>query len=222
MSQNETLSVLAERIAFFLNEGERTQVWSYVKGQDSWSHRIDGPGEAKLYVHISKTRRVRDVNTQAFVETPERVSIGGSFYVGNGGTFVEVYEQKPDGSGWDRTHVPDITVAYARGAQAIVKELKRRYLSEYLRVLALAIQKRDADITFEVQQRKLLTDILQAAGNFQAPREDANGRGYASIHKSDTRYISVDITASNTTADLKLSGITLQEAKHILEYLRSK
>ena len=216
-ASREQLAVVTERIAFFLNEGEKSEVWKVKDTDGAWGV-ITGPNRAQLYLTLAG-RLNRETGTYT------HINVGGSFHVGKNGTYVEVYEKGLGiNSGWNKASVPSINIAYSKGAQKIAQEIKRRFLPEYLRVLALALDKVAKDDAFEKARHLLLTSCLQLCGKVEAPREDAKGKGWANLTEYDpdsTRGIlTANFECSSTEVDLKLDNLTFDEVKHIITYLK--
>lgn len=205
------LTILGERIAFFLNVGEKSQAWKVKETEGGWCVLTGPTRGAQLY--IGTAGRI-DKETGLY----DRISVSGSFHVGKNNGHVDVYERSATG-GWDKTHVPSITIAQNKGAEKIANDIKRRYLGEYLRVLKLAIEKADADQAFETSRRTMLRTCLSFVGDYNEDRLNENGHGSGYIHR-DAYLGHVEFQCSATKVDVKFNDLTLDQTKYIIEYLK--
>ena len=114
----------------------------------------------------------------------------------------------------ERCKLPEISVCGTRGAAAIAKEIKRRFLPEYLPLLQKAIDRRDAANSYEDKTRANLT-VLAAIVNAHVPTE--RDRSTASFYHNDKAY--GDIQVSGDSVTLKLSSLTMKQAERILTLL---
>jgi hypothetical protein len=189
--ENTQLETLARAIAAELGAD-----WKYREQDEPYpTHRIDGPGEATLYLRIEYNAK-------------DRIAIGGSLNIGKHGQYVTVYDEGK------RVNAPDITVAISRGVSAIVKEILRRLLPDYLRILALAVGRRDAERTYEAKRRENLETLAALACTTVRAGDDVSS---FSFYHNDSAY--GDVQASDSTVQLKLSSLTLEQAKDIVEYI---
>lgn len=189
--ENKELETLAREIT-----RELGSAWNYREQDEPYpTHRIDGPGEACLYLRIEYNHK-------------DRIAIGGSLNIGKNGMYVTVYE---DGK---RVCSGDITVAISRGVPAIVREIQRRLLPDYLRVLAKAVERRDAERTYEAKRRENLETLAAIAHTTVRNGDEVSS---FSFYHNDRAY--GDVQASDTTVQVKLSSLTLEQAKHILAYV---
>lgn len=139
----------------------------------------------------------------------DRVTVSGNLNVGKHGQWVTVYENG------HRLSSPSITVAFARGHEVIAKEIARRVLPEYLRVLELAkVQlQRENDYRTNVQNRlRTLAAITHDHLDFEKEPERSAYSFYESEGPSGT------VQALSDSIDLKFH-CSMKEAEYILRYL---
>jgi hypothetical protein len=165
---------------------------------------ISGPNEAEIAVRI-----------ETYGSRKGRVEINGNFHIGRDREFIDVREWNHSTS--ERCKLPEISVSGTRGAVAITKEIKRRFLPEYLPLLQKAIEKRDAATSWEDKTRANLI-TLAAIVNASVPTE--RDRTTASFYHNDKAY--GDIQCSGDSISLKLSSLTMEQAKRILSMLAEK
>ena len=193
---------LTRDIAFLLNEGEKTVKWTFKPLDEPYpTQYIKGPNESELAIRI-----------ETYGSRKGRIEVHGNFHIGRNREFIDVREWNHSTS--ERCKLPEISVSGTRGAAAIAKEIKRRFLPEYLPLLQKAIDKRDAANSYEDKTRANLT-VLAAVVNASVPTE--RERSTASFYHNDKAY--GDIQVSGDSVSLKLSSLTMQQANRILAML---
>lgn len=170
--------------------------------EDNWQYRILGENEAKLYISLLPT---------GYKNKKDRVSISGGLHVGHNGQYVEVYENN------QKVYAGSITVALKRGVPAIVKEIQRRYLPEYLRILGLAIAKRDAENDYINTRRAKLEELAKIVG-VDLSRWD---RGYNNRDRESFSLGNIEVRVGSDVT-LKISSLTMDETKAILKLVKGK
>jgi hypothetical protein len=204
-TQPVDLVQLTKDIAFFLNEGETTVKWTFKPLDEPYpTQYIKGPNESELAVRI-----------ETYGSRKGRIEIHGNFHIGRNREFIDVREWNHSTS--ERCKLPEISVSGTRGAAAIAKEIKRRFLPEYFPLLQKAIDKRDAANSYEDNTRANLT-ALAAIVNASVPTE--RDRTTASFYHNDKAY--GDIQVSGDSVTLKLSSLTMKQAQSILAMLTEK
>ena len=156
-TENPTdLVQLTQDIAFFLNEGETAVKWTFKPLDEPYpTQYIKGPNESELAIRI-----------ETYGSRKGRIEVHGNFHIGRNQEFIDVREWNHSTS--ERCKLPEISVSGTRGAAAIAKEIKRRFLPEYLPLLQKAINRRDAANSHEDKTRANLT-VLAAIVNVLAP-----------------------------------------------------
>jgi hypothetical protein len=194
---------LTQEIVFFLNEGETTVRWKFKPLDEPYpTQYISGPNEAELAIRI-----------ETYGSRKGRVEVHGNFHIGRNREFIDVREWNHSTS--ERCKLPEISVSGTRGAAAIAKEIKRRFLPEYLPLLQKAIEKRDAANAHEDKTRANLV-TLAAIVNARVPEE--RDRTTTSFYHNDKAY--GDIQCCGDSVTLKLSSLTVEQAKRILTMLK--
>jgi hypothetical protein len=138
-----------------------------------------------------------------------RASFSGSLNIGKNGQYETVYENG------NRVSVPDITVALSRGPEAMAKEINRRLLPEYLRVLALAQAQVVRENERRAKKRAALSKLAGIAGTkMDFEKEPDRDRLYLPGSRSGHLDVHYD-------GDVQFERITVTqaEAEHILRYL---
>jgi hypothetical protein len=187
---------LTKDIAFFLNEGETAPVWTFKPMDEPYpTQYIAGPNEAELAIRI-----------ETYGAKKGRIEVHGNFHSGRNREFIDVREW----NGSERAKLPEISVAGDRGAQAIAKEIKSRFLPKYLPLLAKAIARRDEANSYEDKTRANLTTLAKIAGA-RVPED----RG-----RTTTYFTGGDIQVSGDSITLKLSSLSVEQAKQILEMMK--
>jgi hypothetical protein len=200
--QNSQLIALTQDIVKELGNG-----WTFTPTDDSVYQRIDGEGQAQLYLHLT---------SNGYSKPADFVVIGGSLNVGKDRQYVRVYERGADGKGWNEAHVSNIKAKIARGAKAIAGDIKRRLLPEYLRVLALA-QKQVADEAERVNRVRAVLDRLAPLVN--KTTDNLNEEASSLSFYNETQGYG-DIKAhSDGTVSLELNNLSEEKARKILELL---
>lgn len=140
------------------------------------------------------------------------ISLSGALHIGRNGQYVQVYE------GSKRFDVPTISVAIARGIPTICKEIGRRLLGKYTRIFEKAKARIAADEDYAGKRRANLTQLSAIVGGHEPKDDDTghtsyyhnNGRGYG------------DIWCSPDSCNLKLSSLSIETARQVLEVVAGK
>lgn len=171
--------------------------WKVIPNEEQHypTHKIENPENgAILWVNIIWNHK-------------DRANISGSLFLGRGNTHVTVYENH------ERAKVPDITVALARGPAAIAKDVKRRLLPEYLRILELAKAQvaRDNERTANRQAniRKLAAAAKAKVPDFE--RDPDTTRFWTDRGTLDVHY--------DGTVSFDRFTVNMEQAEFILHYL---
>lgn len=204
------LSGLARQIATELRKLNPLRPWTFVEPtENTYSVYLRNAGKARIYLQFDGYNE------------PTRLSISGILNIGKNNQYVEVYERGADGTGWNRVNAPSITVAIARGPEAIAKDIAKRFLPEYLRVFQLAVDKVQADTDYDAAITANLQRLASVAGE-KLPSEQ-NYRG--EVNKNFTLHIGNNyytVTASAKDCSLKLDNLTIEQATYIIKYLRKE
>jgi hypothetical protein len=185
---------LAQDIAKELGQG-----WTFKPLDEPYpTQYISGPHEAEIAIRI-----------ETYGARKGRIEVHGNFHIGRNREFIDV-------RGWnhstsERCKLPEISVSGNRGAAATAKEITRRFLPEYFPLLQQAIDKRDAAASWEDKTRANLV-TLAAIVNASVPVE--RDRTTASFYRNDRAY--GDIQCSGDSVSLKLSSLTMEQAKRVL------
>lgn len=190
----KAIEQLTREVAIFLGPA-----WKFeAQDENSVWQRIQGPGEAKLWLQLVE-----------YGCDKGRVTVSGSLNIGKNGQYWTTYENH------NRVHPPVISVAESRGAEVIAKEIKRRLLPEYLRILALAVSQRDSQIAYENKRRNTLVELAKIV---HARVPDGDDVGSTSFYRNDAAYGKIQAHGDNTVS-LDLHNCTLEQAQHILKFI---
>lgn len=202
---------LVKQIAFFLNAGEHSEVWVIRLVEDYpgvYLHKKNDP-MFELYF------RADDYGIKG------RIEVHGNFHIGRGtgNSFVDVREYLP---GDGRTTLPSITVAISRGAEAIAKEIKRRFLPEYTDLYNKAVAKRDSQIAYE---DKVFQNLSRLAAIVSKPitenaTHSSERRTSFDYYRNNGPY--ADVSCSADTATLKIHNLSIDMAESILRMIETR
>jgi hypothetical protein len=172
----------------------------------------------KLTIH-NVWYSVEGANDQAFSLHFEgygnqgKLKISGTFPRTAGGDHISL----PSG-----TAHPEIRVTLSRGAETIAKEITRRFMPEYLPVLA-DIQKRkqsmDAYAAKQETNTKALIKAFEVTFSDQRPDLLQNAMKNGNFHVGSHRCFSGEVRVSETTADLHINSIPIATAHKIAALL---
>jgi len=206
------LSELALEIAYKLHSNHG-QAWEFVKPtEDVYSVYLRNGSGARIYLQFDSSKGY-DLN--------DRVLVTGHMHLGKNGSYVEVYDRGADGTGWTKVSAPRITSALSRGPMAIAKDIAKRFLPEYLRVFALAQAKVQADADYDAAITANLQRLAKVAGVKLPSAQQYYNEVNKSFHFSvGQRYY--DVTASAKDCSMKMSSLSIEQAEHIIKYLRGK
>lgn len=167
---------------------------------DNWQHVITNGDGGKLYVSIEQHGAQRG-----------RVRVSGSLNVGRNGSYESVYENG------NRVTSPDITVNPERGMEAIVKEIKRRLLPEYLRILAIAKAQVERHNEKLMAKRAVMARIAKITPGSTLPdfsRDPDSGRVWLGPPHREVVEVLYDCRVKFDRLD-----VTPEQAEHIIRYL---
>ena len=147
---------------------------------------------------------------------PTKCTISGGLNVGPNGQYVEVHEnvKRNDYTHWERVDPGSISVTIARGAAVIAKEINRRFLPEYFRILALANSQVVKENDYKKAKRANLVRLAAAAGKTLA-NDDRE------VFNLSAREAYGDVSTSEKTASITLHSLTIEQAEAILRLLTS-
>jgi hypothetical protein len=200
------LSFYGRAIAGALNALVPLRPWTFVEPtENTYSVYLRNAGKARIYLQFDG------------YEKPTRIIISGYLHIGKNGQYVEVYEKSADGTRWNRCSVPSITVTVAKNPEAIAKDIVRRFLPEYLRVLALAEDKLVEDAAYEAKIAANLQRLAWATGTLltDCDRHEARKNFTWKLHNN---YHTV--TASENDCSLTLDNLTIEQAEKIIGILK--
>lgn len=211
--RTQLLSHYGRNIAEALRAIAPLKPWTFVEPtEDTYSVYLRNAGKARIYLQFDGYGH----------EKPTRLSISGHLNIGKNNQYVEVYEMGADGTGWYKASVPSITVTCAKNPEAIAKDIMRRFLPEYVRVLALAEDKLAKDTAYEAKIAANLLRLADVAGVEINSTEHLNGRGEVrkdfTLCIGESQYHKVNVTDHD--ADLKLDSLTFEQAEYIIRYLK--
>lgn len=168
------LSAIGRQIARLLSGTEYAHgTWSFIEPtENTYSVQLRNAGKGRIYLQFDGYNE------------PTRLSISGGLHIGKNGQYVEVYDRGADGTGWNRVTAPSITVALSRDPIAIARDIARRFIPEYLRVLALAEAKIAADNAYESTIAANLQRLAKATGQHVNVEDPNDLRG--EVRKSFT------------------------------------
>jgi len=200
-TSNELIKLTCE-VAFFLNVGELTPVWEYKP--------LDEAYPTQYIRKVSQHECEIALHAVTYGAGKGRVEVHGNFHLGKNKQFVDIREYVNG----ERVPLPTITVNSSRGAAAIAKEIQRRFMPAYLPLFNKAIEQRNSSNAFHAtafDNLKMLAAIVHAdLSNLRNGEESQE----VSFYRSDAAY--GEIYASDKSVNLKLSSLTIEQAKRIL------
>ena len=186
-----------KRIAYTLVGG--LPGWVYAEPDErSCYHKLIGPDEATLYLSI-------DGDTKG-----DRLRVSGGFHIG---------KTKYGNPEYVRPNTGDpgsMTMAIARGPEAIVRTVSRYVQDKYLPALAQAIKQRDEAEAYLQAKLSNLQHLQSLAGDTRTLARDAE-RGYLHIGEA---YGHIEATDDSERLDLRC--LTIKQAEDIINLLRRK
>jgi hypothetical protein len=185
----------------------------------SWVLRADE--ECTPYFHITNAAKSAELLISTEYGKPERLVINGVTPRGKDRQYVRVYEQGADGSGWTEFKFSSISVATKRGAEAIAKEITRRFLPDYLKAVSLTLERIARDENFEAQRLANLQACAATLNEVINPPYGHNTRiedrtEFSHYFGANCSGIRVECKASANDVDLKIENLTVEQAKQVL------
>lgn len=194
--RTQALSGLARQIATELRKLLPARPWTFVEPtEDTYSVYLRNAGKGRIYLSFDGYNE------------PTRLSISGHLHIGKDNRFVEVYERS------SRVTLPSITVAIKRGPEAVAKDIAKRFLPEYLRILELAEQKVAEAAAYEATIAEHRNHLAAVCGVKLHPQDECHDFSW---HLGG--YHTVKINEKNV--DLKLVDLSFAQAEHIIKYLK--
>ena len=207
-----TLSKLALEIAYKLHSNHG-QAWEFVEPtEDTYNVYMQNRQGARIYLGLSSSKGY---------DLCDRVTVSGGQHIGKHGAYVEVYQRDLGivTDGWARASSPDITVALSRGADAIAKDIAKRFLPQYLRIFEAAMRKVAEQEAYELRITNTLKRVANAAG-FIVPKLGEYDREVRSQTGGAIGNVDVTIKAYDGRVELKLDDLTVEEAESIIDKLQ--
>lgn len=194
---------LAKQIAVCLNTFVPLRPWTYVESTE--------PKPLTVYLrNAGKGRIYLDLTSSKGYDLYDRLAISGWFNIGKNNQYVQVCERGV------RVGVPNITVARTRGCEAIAKEISKRFLPEYLRLLELADNQVQEGIRHDDALTAKLNRIAAVAKAKVYPSNSSQVQDKVSV-KIGQVYGQIQVFEDNV--NLHLSNLTTRQAETIIRYL---
>ena len=164
--------------------------------EDSYSHILVGPNEAKLYLRLEGDTK------------GDRIGVSGHFHIGRTAYGNTEFVRPKSG-------VPSaITVSLARGEETIAREIKNRYLPKYLAALAEARAQRDATQLYMDKKMGNLRHLHNMTGETRT-LDAGTTRAYLQVGE-----VYGHIETSDNTATLDLHCLTMKQAEAVIKLLK--
>lgn len=181
----------------------------YVKvDEDNYSRRISNRKRPNAALYVQNNG----------YNTAKKCSISGDVRVD--GKYIDVYEPR-EGSGWYRAVNPSISVTIARGPEIIAKEITRRLLPEYLRILTLAEAQVAKEKAYAANKQSNLERLAAVAWVILRKREEYNQP--QTEFRATVGSIRTDVKVNgDSTADIVLNDLTIEQAERIIALIREE
>lgn len=178
------------------------EFWNYIKVTS---------GHSELSIGTFDTRITIDGNTPRNPTTYQ---------------YIRVYVPSATG-GWDEFKFHGITVAFTKSAEAIAKDIQRRFLPDYEKAVALTLARIEADAKYATDKRANLEACARTLDvTLRSDYRDIRGcdavyepLGSFSSKIGDT--IRVEVKASSTDVDVDIDNLTVEQAKAVLQFIKT-
>jgi hypothetical protein len=222
------LHKLCTDIAFFLNVGEESPIWTHTIPADE--ERANYPSQdiqqaSNPEIHLN-------VRVGSYGQEKGRIAVSGNFHIRQG--FREVHDvtngniSVPNVSFYDprdynerQKSLPSISCAPTKTAEQIAKDIKRRLLPEYLPLITRAIEKRDASEKYYEDSRNNLQQLAAIVGYEHRINKNESTAKHVSGYSSDGAYCDIS-TNDNGITDIKINNLTMDQAKRVLAIVAEK
>lgn len=195
--QQELQQELAPQIAATLSD-LLGQTWTHAPPPERcWYTYITGPGGCGIHVSLDTRNSGGRLNITS--QWPEQINDGRgthSFYP---------YQDRPH-----------ITVGFGRGAQAIAKDIARRFLPKYLPMWEQMLQRRAAYMDERKREQELLARLAAAGGATHNGTEVHIWQRGKIGEPRATATVSFCPDKDNPTVNLKLGNIPITTAEQIM------
>lgn len=200
---------LCKDVSFFLNEGSKTEVWKFQAPKDTDgfcypSQTIFNASDPDCELHL---------RIETYGSNKGKIEVHGNFHIARDENGTKSFEDVREHGIGGYSSLPSIAVSMSRGPEVIAKEIKRRFLPEYLPLLKKAQTKRDSR---EEYYRKAQSNLRTLAAIVHADMSRLKREGTEiSTYSSDSAYCEVRTNDTGKT-DIKITNLTFEQAKRVL------
>lgn len=154
------------------------------------------------------------IRIETYGSNKGKIEVHGNFHIARDENGTKSFEDVREYSlVHGKSPLPSIAVSMSRGPEVIAKEIKRRFLPEYLPLLKKAQTKRDSR---EEYYRKAQSNLRTLAAIVHADMSRLKREGTEiSTYSSDSAYCEVRTNDTGKT-DIKISNLTFEQAKRVL------
>lgn len=204
--KTHALHNLAAQIAALLGEG-----WSYTDTSgDQWATIAHADGRALSLSHVG-----------GWGKKPLRLAVSGSYpsYQDEQGRSQRV--MPPDLYN-PKEEYPEITVSLEKTAEAMAKDIQRRFLPEYSRIWERCQELKQSRAEYADAKRRAHAELAAIAGvHFCGQdRGEVNLQGWVKIAGNSHRSADIRINSADSI-EVKAGGLTVDQARAVIELIQT-
>lgn len=153
-------------------------------------------------------------------EKPQRIWISGNYPRGPKGEYVEAYKKVPcdESWRWEKVSQPRISVSPDKSDEQIVKDIRNRFLPDYLFRLELVLQKIEESKEYEEKNQGNLARLARLV-NKGLDDWDKNNRRFVQYFKEsdDNSSKRIEVQVSGDSVKMEFDSLNVAEAAAIIE-----
>lgn len=219
------LQELCKQIAFYLNiwetplesldKGFSCPIWTYTKPSDEESAQY--PTQ-----HIQHTK-IPEAQISISIETygaqKGRIKVHGNYHMQLNGR-LQFIDAREYGQGSERESFPEITCSATKGVDAVAKDIKRRFLPDYMRILKKAIERRNQ---YQASNDQTLATLRALAKDVLSPEHQGRLENRIKERPEETKSFYLEgsrgeVSVHGHDVTLKVD-VSLEQARQILAWI---
>lgn len=219
------LQELCKQIAFYLNIGETplesldkgfpNPIWVYNKPSDE--ERAQYPTQYIQHTRIPEAQI--SISIETYGAQKGRIKVHGNYHMQLNGR-LQFIDAREYGHGTNRESFPEITCSPTKGIDLVAKDIKRRFLPDYLRIVKKAIERRNQ---YQASNDQTLATLRALAKDVLSPEHQGRLENRIQERPEETKSFYLEgsrgeVSVSGHSITLKID-VSLEQARQILAWV---